>query len=94
MRNNVNIENVLIILEQAIRFDEGKLEEECWDLVELCVADVVVTEAFNNMNQKTLACLLRREHLSTSEVTLFQARHILMNKDWWAKTKIRHTNPL
>ena len=73
MKNILNVENVLIILEQAIRFDEGKLEEQCWDLVESHAAEVVATEAFDNINQKTLVCILRRDYLKVQEVVLFQA---------------------
>ena len=71
--NILNVENVLIIVEQAIHFDEDELKKKCWDFVESHAADVVATEAFNNINQKTLTCTLKREHLSIPEVTLFQA---------------------
>ena len=73
MKNILNVDNVLIILEQAIHFDEGKLEKECWHLVESHAAEVVATEAFSNINQKTLVCLLRRDYLKVQEVLLFQA---------------------
>ena len=73
MKNILNVENVLIILEQAIYFDEDKLKKKCWDLVESRATEVVATEVFNNINQKTLACILGREYLKIPEVALFQA---------------------
>ena len=73
MKNFLNVENVLIILEHAIHFDEDKLKKKCWDLVESRATEVVATEVFNNINQKTLACILGRECLNIPEVGLFQA---------------------
>ena len=73
MENILNAENVLIILEQAIHFDEDELKKKCSDFVESFAADVFATEAFNSINRKTLACILRREQLNIPEVALFQA---------------------
>jgi BTB/POZ domain-containing protein 3/6 len=73
MEKGLNVENVLRILELAIHFDEGELGMKCWQLVESRTADVATTEAFNNISQKTLACVLKRDHLNIPEVQLFQA---------------------
>ena len=84
MGNGLNIENVLRILELAIHFDEGDLEMKCWQLVESRTADVATTEAFNNISQKTLACILKRDHLNIPEVQLFQA--VSKNQLSWLNT--------
>ena len=73
MERILKVDNALIILEQAIHFDEDELKKKCWDFVESLAAEVVDTESFININQKTLACILGREHLSIPEVLLFQA---------------------
>ncbi len=73
MENCLDVENVLRILEQAIHFDEGELEMKCLHLVESHTAEVASTEAFNNISQKTLTSILKRDNLNIPEVELFQA---------------------
>ncbi len=73
MEDSLDVENVLRILEQAIHFDEGELEVKCLHLVESRTEEVAATEAFNNISQKTLASILKRDQLNIPEVELFQA---------------------
>jgi hypothetical protein len=70
---NLNLENVLDVLEQAVRFDEKELEKRCWNVIEYNTRKVVASDSFNNINQTTLAKLLKRNKLNIPEVELFQA---------------------
>ncbi|CAB3984990.1 BTB POZ domain-containing 6-like [Paramuricea clavata] len=70
---NLNLENVLDVLEQAVRFDEKELETRCWNVIEYNTRKVVASDSFNNISQKTLAKLLMRDKLNIPEVELFQA---------------------
>ncbi|CAB4044272.1 BTB POZ domain-containing 6-like [Paramuricea clavata] len=70
---NLNPENVLDVLEPATRFDEKKLEKQCWKIIESKTGRVVASHSFNNISQTTLAKLLKRDILKILEVELFQA---------------------
>jgi hypothetical protein len=70
---NFGAENVFIILQQAIQYDENKLEEKCWDLIDLKTSETVAFDGFSDINQATLVELLKREPLNVEEVDLFKA---------------------
>jgi BTB/POZ domain-containing protein 1/2 len=70
---NLNPENVLDVLEQTTRFDEKKLEQQCWKIIEFKTGKVVASDSFNNISQTTLDKLLKRDILRIPEVELFQA---------------------
>ena len=66
-------ENVLSILEQAIHFEEKDLETKCWQVIEWRASEVASSANFINIKQTTLASLLKRNHLNVAELELFQA---------------------
>ena len=66
-------ENVLVIMEQAIRFDEQELEKKCWQVIEWRTSEVTSSEYFSNIRQETIASLLKRNNLNISESELVQA---------------------
>ena len=66
-------ENVLRILEQARHFDEVELEGKCLEVVESKTDEVVTSETFTDISQKTLACILKRDNFNIPEVQVFQA---------------------
>ena len=70
---NFGAENVFILLQQAIQFDENKLEEKCWDLIDLKTSETVASDGFCDIYQATLVELLKREPLNVEEVDLFKA---------------------
>jgi hypothetical protein len=65
--------NVLVILEQAIHFEEKDLEAKCWQVIEWRTSEVVNSANFINIKQTTLASLLKRNNLTIPELDLFQA---------------------
>ena len=70
---NFAAENVFTLLQQAIQFDENKLEEKCWDFIELKVNEILASDGFSDINQTTLVMLLKHEPLNVQEVDLFKA---------------------
>ena len=70
---NLVTENVFIVLQQALQFDEKELESKCWELIDLNTSDAIVAECFTDINQATLTELLKRESLKVKEVDLFKA---------------------
>ncbi|CAB4043719.1 BTB POZ domain-containing 6-like [Paramuricea clavata] len=70
---NFGAENVFILLQQAIQFDENKLEEKCWDFIDSKTNEVVADDGFSDINQATLVELVKREPLNVEEVDLFKA---------------------
>ena len=73
LKKGIKAENVATVLEQTLCFDEVKLTEQCWEVIELETESVVTSEGFNEIGQNTLTSLLKRESLKISEVKLFQA---------------------
>jgi hypothetical protein len=70
---NFAAENVFIFFQQAIQFHENKLEEKCWDFIDLKTNEAVASDGFSDINQATLVQLLTREPLNVEEVDLFKA---------------------
>ena len=70
---NFGAQNVFILLQQAIQFDEIKLEEKCWHFIDLKANEAVASDGFSDINQATLVELLKREPLNIEEVDLFKA---------------------
>ena len=73
LQDSMKPENVITVLEQTIHFDEKELEKKCWEMIDNKASEAVTSDAFNDINQKTLINLLKRESLKIEEVQLFQA---------------------
>ena len=70
---SIKPENVFVVLEQAIQFDEKELEEKSWDIVSTKTRECVNSEAFCNIGLHTLNALLKKKWLPVTEVELFKA---------------------
>ena len=73
LQDSMKPENVITVLEQTIHFDEKELEKKCWEMIDNKASEAVTSDAFNDISQKTLINLLKRESLKIEEVQLFQA---------------------
>ena len=73
VQKSVKPENVVTVLELAILLDEKGLEEKCWAVVDSQTTEVVTSEGFKDISQKTLISFLKRNTLKIAEVGLFQA---------------------
>ena len=70
---SIKPENVYVVLEQAIQFDEKELEEKSWDIVLKKTQECLNSEAFCDTGLHTLNALLKKERLVVTEVELFKA---------------------
>ena len=70
---SIKPENVFVVLEQAIQFDEKELEEKSWDIVSKKTQECLNSEAFCDIGLHTLNALLKNERLAVAEVELFKA---------------------
>ena len=70
---NIKPDNVFMMLEQAIKFDEKKLEEKCWDIVSTTTLECINSEAFCSIGSHVISALLKRNMLAATEVELFKA---------------------
>ena len=70
---SIKPDNVFVVLEQAVQFDEKELEAKCWGVVSDHTLECLNTEAFNNIGLHSLNALLKKETLAVTEVELFQA---------------------
>ena len=62
-----------------MQLDEKKLEEKCWDIVSKKTEECLNSEAFCNIELRTLNTLLRKRSLQITEVDLFKA--VLKDKE-------------
>ncbi|CAB4008514.1 BTB POZ domain-containing 6 isoform X2 [Paramuricea clavata] len=88
LASSIKAENVMSILEQATHFDERKLEMSCWEFIKSNTKQAVASTDFNNISQKTLASLLRRNELNIVEVELFRA--VLKWSDFQCSTSTKN----
>ena len=70
---SIKPENVFVVLEQAIQFDEKELEEKSWTIVSKKTQECLNSEAFCNIGLHTLNALLKKKILAVTEVELFKA---------------------
>ncbi|CAB4042988.1 BTB POZ domain-containing 6-like [Paramuricea clavata] len=70
---SIKPDNVFVVLEQAIQFDEQKLEAKCWDIISKKTQECINSEAFCNVGSHTLKVLLKRRPLELAEVEVFKA---------------------
>ena len=73
LEENVKPDNVFMVLEQAVQFDEKKLEEKCWDIVSTKTVECFNSEAFCSIGSHVISALLKRKSLAVAEVELFKA---------------------
>ncbi len=73
LEESIKSDNVFTVLEQAIQFDEKKLEAKCWDIVSLETLECINSDAFCSIGSQTLNALLKKEMLTVAEVELFKA---------------------
>ena len=70
---SIKPENVFVVLEQAVHFDEKELEEKSWNIVSQKTQECLNSEAFCDIGLHTLNALLKKEWLTVTEVELFKA---------------------
>ena len=70
---SIKPENVFVVLEQAVHFDEKELEEKSWNIVAKRTQECLNSEAFCDIGVHTLNALLKKEWLAVPEVELLKA---------------------
>ena len=83
LEKELNIENVFVILTQALRFDEKSLVERCWEFIDTNATDCVNSKEMLQIDRSCLVSLLKRDSLEIKELQLFKA----VQK--WAEAKCR-----
>ena len=73
LEGSIKPENVFVVLEQAMQFDEKELEEKSWDIISKKTQECLNSEAFCGIALHTLNALLKKERLAVTEVELFKA---------------------
>ena len=73
LEKSIKPDNVFMVLEQAIQFDEKKLEAKCWDIVSKETLGCINSDAFCSIRSQTLNALLKKEMPTVAEVELFKA---------------------
>ena len=73
LETNLAVENLFVVLEQALHFDEEKLEKKCWDMIDMQTSEAIFSDVFTEISQSTLVEFLKRESLNVKEVDVFKA---------------------
>ena len=70
---SIRPENVFAVLEQAIQFDEKKMEAKSWKIISKKTQECLNSEAFCDIGLHTLNALLKKESLAATKMELFKA---------------------
>ena len=73
LETSIKPENVFVVLDQVIKFDEKELEEKSWDIVSKKTQECLNSEAFCDIGLHTMNALLKKKILAVTEVELFKA---------------------
>ena len=73
VKESIKPDNVFMVLEQAVQYDEQKLEAKCWDIISKKTRECINSGAFCNVGPHILKALLKSETLTVTEVELFKA---------------------
>ena len=69
---SIRPENVFAVLEQAIQFDEKKMEAKSWNIISKKTQECLNSEAFGDIGLHTLNALLNKESLAATNMELFK----------------------
>ena len=69
---SIEPDNVFVVLEQAVKFDEKELEASCWRVASRQILECLNTEAFCDIGLHTLNVLLKKEMFGITELELFK----------------------
>ena len=70
---SIKPDNVFVVLEQAVQFDEKELEVKCWNIVSEKSLECINSEAFCGIGSCTLNAFLKKKMFTITEVELFKA---------------------
>ena len=73
LSNEIDLDKVLQVLQQAIKFDELELKDRCLQYLCPNISKLVVTEAFISLEHHVLTLIIEQDQLRISEVDLFKA---------------------
>ena len=73
LSQQIQLDKVLPILQQAIMFDELELKDRCLQYLCPNISKLVVTEAFIGLEHHVLTLIIKQDQLKISEVDLFKA---------------------
>lgn len=69
---SITPENVILILEEAIKFEEKDLEQKCWNIVDTDASRVVSSDAMSQISQQTMCAILKRDTMKIKEIELYR----------------------
>ena len=79
LSQGINTNNVLITLQQAVRFAEIELQENCVNYICPNAMDVLKTDYFVKLDLETLKVILKQDRLLIKETELFKLIHLWCN---------------
>lgn len=86
LKSNLRGDNAIMLLEQAILFDESSLAEMCLNLIDKNTSEAFSSECFLDADSSTLKLIMQRDTLGIREFKLF----CYLIK--WAQNKCRKMN--
>lgn len=72
LANNMSVDNVCLIYQHSMLYDEDKLVQKCHAFIEMRTEDIVHSPSFLNIPQTTLLEIVSFDRLTISELDLFK----------------------
>ena len=84
----LNANNVLSILEHSRFFNEDRIVQKCWGVIEQNTRAVLTSDDFRQISHETLSFILESDRLSAKEVEIFESCYK------WASSKSDDIKPV
>jgi len=73
LRDNLKASNMFCILSHAQKFEDGYLEDRCWEVIEEQTEEALKSDEFVAVERSLVETVVKREALNVNEVELFKA---------------------
>ena len=80
LQDNLDASNVFNILPHALKFEEEKLADRCWKVIDEQTEEAVKSDGFVAIERSLLEAVVERDTLSIEEVELFKAMNLWATK--------------
>ena len=81
MLQSLDASNVFFILARAQKFEDKDLEDECWEVIEKQIEEVLSSDEFVTLERSVVESVVTRKMLNATEVELFKAVNRWTEKD-------------
>jgi len=81
LQRNLDPTNVFCVLSHAQQYDEKRLVDRCWEMIDKKTEDVLKSEGFTSIERSLLEAVVKRDSVTIAEVELFKAVDLWATKE-------------